>query len=176
MSCSFPSSRGSSMCPRYTVGRKMRDSNLEQRINMKFCVNIGKSASKMLSLLTLGLWWILHEAIECYWMAQAVQGRARCVRGPEKWAAKNVMDRCKCGQSTNIGEPRSKIMSGYRNLFWGKDLNSGLASGFSTMTMPQHMMHYESASTCIRNPLKRNGPSTLFTWLSPLRFFGSFQN
>jgi hypothetical protein len=27
------------------------------------------------------------------------------------------------------------------NLFQGKDPNSGLTSGFSTMTMPLHMMH-----------------------------------
>jgi len=28
------------------VGRKMSDKNLEQRINIKFCVKIGKSASE----------------------------------------------------------------------------------------------------------------------------------
>jgi hypothetical protein len=38
---SFPSSRGSSMCPRYTVDGKMSDKNLEQHINIKFCVKIG---------------------------------------------------------------------------------------------------------------------------------------
>jgi len=47
----FPSSRGSSVCLWYTVGRKMTDKNLEQRINAKFCVKIGKSASEMLALL-----------------------------------------------------------------------------------------------------------------------------
>ena len=37
-------------------------------------------------------------------MAQAVQGRVRrCARRPKKWAAKNAKDRCKCGQSTNLG-------------------------------------------------------------------------
>jgi hypothetical protein len=53
MSRSFPSSRGSSACPLITVGGKMSDKNLEQRINMKFCVTIGKSASERLALLTL---------------------------------------------------------------------------------------------------------------------------
>jgi hypothetical protein len=53
MSRSFPSSRGSSACPRYTVGGNMTDKNLEQRINIKFNVNIGKCASEMLALLTL---------------------------------------------------------------------------------------------------------------------------
>jgi len=35
------------------VGRKMSDKNLEQRINIKFCVKIGRSASEMLALLTV---------------------------------------------------------------------------------------------------------------------------
>jgi transposase len=39
------------MCPWYTVGRKMNDKNLEQWINIKFCVKIGKSASETLALL-----------------------------------------------------------------------------------------------------------------------------
>jgi len=33
------------------VGRKMSDKNLEQQINIKFCVKIGKSASETLALL-----------------------------------------------------------------------------------------------------------------------------
>jgi hypothetical protein len=27
----------------------------------------------------------------------------RCARRPKKWAAKNAKDRCKCGQSMNLG-------------------------------------------------------------------------
>jgi hypothetical protein len=43
-------------------------------------------------------------------MAQAVQGRVRrCARGLKKWAAKNSEDRCKCGQSMNLGALRLKI-------------------------------------------------------------------
>jgi hypothetical protein len=53
MSPSFPSSRGSVTCPWYTVGGKICDMNLEQHINIKFCVKIGKSASEMLALLTV---------------------------------------------------------------------------------------------------------------------------
>jgi len=41
------------MCPWYMVGRKMSDKNLEQRINIKFCVKSGKSASEMFALLTV---------------------------------------------------------------------------------------------------------------------------
>jgi hypothetical protein len=39
------------MCLWYTVGGKMSDKNLEQQINIKFCVKIGKSASEMLAIL-----------------------------------------------------------------------------------------------------------------------------
>jgi alpha-D-ribose 1-methylphosphonate 5-triphosphate synthase subunit PhnL len=39
------------MCPCYTVGGNMSDKNLEQRINIKFCVKIGKSDSETLALL-----------------------------------------------------------------------------------------------------------------------------
>jgi hypothetical protein len=53
MSRSFPSSRGSSTCPWYTVGGKMSEKNLEPRINIKFFVKIGKSASETLALLTV---------------------------------------------------------------------------------------------------------------------------
>jgi len=53
MSPSFPSSRGSITCLWYTVGGNISDTNLEQRINIKFCVKIGKSASEMLALLTV---------------------------------------------------------------------------------------------------------------------------
>jgi len=52
MSRSFPNSRGST-CPLYTVGGKISDKNLGQRINIQFCVKIGKSASEALALLTV---------------------------------------------------------------------------------------------------------------------------
>jgi hypothetical protein len=53
MTHSSQSSRGSSTCPWYTVGGKKSDKNLEQRINIKFHVKIGKSASEKLALLTV---------------------------------------------------------------------------------------------------------------------------
>jgi len=53
MSSSFLSSRGNSTCPWYTVGEKISDKNLEQQINIKFCVKIGKGASETYALLTV---------------------------------------------------------------------------------------------------------------------------
>jgi hypothetical protein len=51
--CPFPSIRGSSTCPWYNVGGKMSDKNPKRRINIKFCVKIGKSANETLALLTV---------------------------------------------------------------------------------------------------------------------------
>jgi len=48
-----PQQQRSSTCPWYTVGRKVHDKNLEQWINIRFCVNIGRSACEMLALLTV---------------------------------------------------------------------------------------------------------------------------
>jgi hypothetical protein len=53
MNLLFPSSRGSCTCPWYTVGGKMSDKNLEQRINFKYRVKIGKSAIETLAILTV---------------------------------------------------------------------------------------------------------------------------
>jgi hypothetical protein len=53
MSNLFPSSRRNRTCSWYTVGGKMSDKNLEQWINIKFCVWIGANASEVLALLTL---------------------------------------------------------------------------------------------------------------------------
>jgi hypothetical protein len=53
MSHSFLSSKGSSTCQWYTVGREISDKNLEQRINIKFYVKIGKGASETLALLIM---------------------------------------------------------------------------------------------------------------------------
>jgi hypothetical protein len=53
MSHSFQCSRGSSMCLWHTIGRKISVKNLEQWINIKFCVKYDKSASEMVALLTV---------------------------------------------------------------------------------------------------------------------------
>jgi hypothetical protein len=53
MSLSFPSSKGNSTRPWYIVGGKTSNNNLEQPINIKFCVKTGKSASETLAILTV---------------------------------------------------------------------------------------------------------------------------
>jgi hypothetical protein len=53
MGRSFLSSRGSSTYPWNTVGGRMSDKNMEQRLNFEFCVKTGKSTSETLALQTL---------------------------------------------------------------------------------------------------------------------------
>jgi hypothetical protein len=55
MGCSFPTSRGRSARPWYTVDRKMSNNNVEQKINITFYMKSGKSVSEMIVLLTLAL-------------------------------------------------------------------------------------------------------------------------
>jgi hypothetical protein len=49
MSCSFPSSRGAVRIR----GGKMTDKNPEQRLNIKFCVKIGKSADSPMLMMNM---------------------------------------------------------------------------------------------------------------------------
>jgi len=110
MSFSFPSSRGSSTCPWYTVGRKMSDKNLMQRINIKFCVKIGKSASETLAVLTVAYGEYDMKKSSVFEWHRRFKGRERkCARRPKNRAAKNAKDRCKCGQITNLDTLRSEI-------------------------------------------------------------------
>jgi hypothetical protein len=51
-----PKQKRSSTFQWYTVGGKMSVKNLEQRINIKFCVKNGRSASKTLANVNSGLW------------------------------------------------------------------------------------------------------------------------
>jgi hypothetical protein len=45
--------QGKQYIPWYTVGGKMSDKDVKQQINIRFCVNVGKSASETLAQLTL---------------------------------------------------------------------------------------------------------------------------
>jgi len=90
MSRSFLSSRGSSTCPWYTVGRKMSDKNLEQRINIKFCVKIGKNASETLALLTVA--YSEHAMMKlCVfeWHRRFKEGREDVQDYPRSWQPKS---------------------------------------------------------------------------------------
>jgi hypothetical protein len=79
ISPSFPSSRGSSTSPWYTVGGKIWDKNLEQRKNIKFCVMIGKSASKTLAPLTWAYGeYAMKKSSAFHWHRRFKEGREMC--------------------------------------------------------------------------------------------------
>jgi hypothetical protein len=65
------------MCgPWYTAGGKMSDKNLEQRINIKFCVKFDKSASETLVLLTIAYGeYAMKKSSVCEWHRRFKEGR-----------------------------------------------------------------------------------------------------
>jgi hypothetical protein len=98
------------MYPWYSVGGKMSDNNLKQRINITLCVRIGKSASEILDLLTLAYgehtmnrWSVLE------WHRWFEEGRKNVQDDPRSGQPKYAKYRCKCGLSINLGAIRSKI-------------------------------------------------------------------
>ena len=106
MSRSFPSSRGSSACPWYTVGGKMRDKNLEQRINIKFCVKIGKSASEMLAPLTVAYGeYALKKSSVLEWHRPFKEGRKNVQEDPRSGQPKTQ------GTDTNVDRVRTLVHS-----------------------------------------------------------------
>jgi len=97
------------MCLWYTVGRKMSDKNLEQRINIKFCVKIGKSASETLALLTVAYGeYAMKKSSVFEWHRQFKEGREDVQNGPRSGQPKT--------QSTdaNVDRVRTLVRSDRR--------------------------------------------------------------
>jgi hypothetical protein len=147
MSYSFPNSRRSSTCPWYTLGRKMVDKNLEQWVNISFCVKIGKSASETLALLTFGYGEYSMKKLSVFERhrrfkegREDVQDKTRSGQ-PETQRRDANMDRVQTLMHSDrrLGVTQ-KCSQAYGNLFRGHNPNFGLTSGFSTMTMPLCMM------------------------------------
>jgi len=64
------------MCLWYTVGGKMSDKNMEQQINIKFCVKIGKSANETLALLTVAYGeYVMKKSSVFEWHRRFKEGR-----------------------------------------------------------------------------------------------------
>jgi hypothetical protein len=62
----------------------MSDKNLEQRINIKFCVQTGKSASETLALLTLAYGeYTMNKSSVTEWHRQFKEGEEMCKRTQE---------------------------------------------------------------------------------------------
>jgi hypothetical protein len=103
MSHFFSGSRGTSTLPWYTAGEKMSDENLEQQINVTFCVKIGKNASESSVLLTLARGEYSVKNLG----AQNDKGGSRkggkVCRMTQEVGSQNAKDRCEYGQSPNLG-------------------------------------------------------------------------
>jgi len=106
MSLSFPSSRGSSTSPWYTISRKMSDKNLKQRINIKFCVEIGESASETLAILTLAYGeYALKKSSVLEWHRLFKEGREDVQEDPRSGQPKTQ------GTDTNVDRVRTLVHS-----------------------------------------------------------------
>jgi hypothetical protein len=67
----------------------MSDKNLEQRINIKFCVNIGKSASETLALLTVAYSeYTMKKSSVFEWHRPFKEGRENVQDDPRSWQPK----------------------------------------------------------------------------------------
>jgi len=107
MSCSFPSSRGSSTCPWYTVGEKSSDKNLERQINIKFCVKIGKIASETLALLTVAYGEYTVKKLSVFeWHRQFKEGREDVQDDPRSGQPKTQRT------DANVDRVRTLVRSG----------------------------------------------------------------
>jgi len=61
----------------------MGDKNLEQRISIKFCVKIGKSASETLAVLTVAYGeYAIKKSSVCEWHKQFKEGRENVQEDP----------------------------------------------------------------------------------------------
>jgi hypothetical protein len=95
--------------PWYAVGGKTSDRNLEQRINIRFCLMIGKGASETLALLTVAYGeYALKKSSVAEWHSQIKEGR------------ENVKDDSRSGQpktertDTNVDRVRTLVSSDRR--------------------------------------------------------------
>jgi hypothetical protein len=135
------------MCPRYTVGGKMSDKNLEQWIKIKSCVKIGKSGSKTLTLLTLAYGEYAMKKLNVFeWHRQLKEGQEDVQDDPGSGQPKTQR------RDANVYRVRTLVHSHrrlgarltaeecYGNLFGRKDPNPGPTSGLRTMAMPLCMM------------------------------------
>jgi hypothetical protein len=73
----------------YTVGGKMSNRSLEQWINIKFCVKIGKSTSETLALLTVAYGeYTMKKSSVFEWHRQFKEGREDVQDNPKSEQSK----------------------------------------------------------------------------------------
>jgi hypothetical protein len=73
-------------------------------VSVKFCVKVGNTASETLSLLTLSCGEYAVKSSVFEW-SRGFKGGRDVQEDPRSGQPKNGKERCKCGQSTNLGAP-----------------------------------------------------------------------
>jgi hypothetical protein len=78
----------------------MSDEKLEQRINIKFCVKIGKSSTETLDLLAVAYGeYAMKKSSVSEWHRRFKEGRD--VQDDPRSGQPKMQRTCRCGQSTN---------------------------------------------------------------------------
>jgi hypothetical protein len=122
------------------------DKNLEEWINIKFCVQIGNTARETVAILTLAYGeYAMKKSSVSNSIGGSREGKKKCSQFKTMFVCffdfkeiihyefnaqrQTVYQQCHLEEVTRLWES-----------FRGKDPNSGLTSGFSTMTIPLRMM------------------------------------
>jgi len=88
----------------------MSDKNIEQRINIKFCVKIGKSASKTLAVLTVAYGeYAMKKSSVFEWHRRFKEGREDVQDDPRSGQPKTQRTDANVDRERNFGALRSKI-------------------------------------------------------------------
>jgi hypothetical protein len=145
------------------------DKNVEQRIQMKFCLKIGRSASETLALLTVayGEYAMKKSTVFEWHVSLAVQDHARVFLRSQGDCSLWIHFTWTNGESTVLfgsGDKVTEISSEEwtRTLSWQVDSPSWQWSSAwcaRSSRVPGQEIHY------------KNGHSILFTWFSSLRFW-----
>jgi hypothetical protein len=108
----------------------MSGKNLDQRINIKFCVKIGKSASATLALLAYGEC-AMKKSSDFEWHRQFREGRVDVQDDPRSGQPKTQRTDANADRARTL--VRSNQILGVRLLV--EELNMGICSGEKTHTL-----------------------------------------
>jgi hypothetical protein len=142
----------------YAVGRKMSNKNLEQQINIKFCVKIGKSASETLVLLKLayGQYTVKKSRVfdwhRQFKKGQDVQDDPRSGQPKTQWTYANVdrLDSLVCSNTNTRLVPeelnmnREKVQQIITEDFGIRKMSAKKISQILKDDQKQHWLHISS--------------------------------
>jgi uncharacterized cysteine cluster protein YcgN (CxxCxxCC family) len=120
------------MCPRYTDGGKMSNKNLEHRINIKFCVEIGKTASETLALLTVACGeYSMKKSSVFKWHRRFKEGREYVQGDPVSGQTKTQRTDANVDRARTLVRPDHRLGVGLT----AEELNIGICWEETTRTL-----------------------------------------